>query len=68
MGFCVWGRELLPGHDFSLELGLLNEMFRTISGHLCKKLANMDKSSSFPMIVGMIYWRFKITEMLDKTA
>ena len=42
MVFLWWGRELLPGHDFSLELGLLNEVFRTISGHLCGELANMD--------------------------
>ena len=44
IGFSEWGRELLPGHHFSLELGLLSTKFRTVSGHLCEKLANMDST------------------------
>ena len=42
IGFLGWGKELIPGHYFSLELGLLTKKFRTISGHLCEKLANVD--------------------------
>jgi len=42
IGVLGWGRELLLGHGFSLELGLLTKKFRTISGHFCRKLANMD--------------------------